>query len=72
MPSYALIKYRPPLPPSLCTWREGGTESTGGVGRQEPPVRSRMLTAGNCDSPGNCGSWKSSTSNTFLHFMVTT
>jgi hypothetical protein len=48
MPSYALIKYRPPLPPSLCTWREGGTESTGGVGRQEPPVRSRMLTAGNC------------------------
>jgi hypothetical protein len=47
MPSYALIKYKPPLPPSLCTWREGGTESTGGVGRQEPPVRSRMLTAGN-------------------------
>ncbi len=47
MPSYALIKYRPPLPPSLCTWREGGTESRGGVGRQEPPVRSRMLTAGN-------------------------
>ena len=47
MPSYALIKYRPLLPPPCALGGGGGTESTGGGRQAGAPGPLRMLTAGN-------------------------
>jgi hypothetical protein len=44
MPSYALISTNPSSPPPHAHggWGGGGTESTEGVGRQEPPSASNQ------------------------------
>ncbi len=43
MPSYALISTNPSSPPPRAHGGGGGTESTEGVGRQEPPSASNAV-----------------------------
>ncbi len=54
MPSYALISTNPSSPPPTWGGGGGGTESTEGVGWQEPPSASNAV-GGATDLPSKIG-----------------